>query len=46
MKQSELKEPKGIYKLQLNNDLNDQSPEARVKINLLLSIITKAIRRS
>ena len=42
-KQSELKEPKGTYKLQLNNDLNDQSPEARVKINLLLSIIKKEL---
>ena len=42
-KQSQLKEPKGIYKLQLNNDLNDQSPAARVKINLLLNILQKQL---
>ena len=42
-KQSQLKEPKGIYKLQLNNDLNDQSPAARVKMNLLLDILQKQL---
>ena len=42
-KQSQLKEPKGIYKLQLNNDLNDQSPAARVKMNLLLNILQKQL---
>ena len=42
-KQSQLKEPKGIYKLQLNNNLNDQSPAARVKMNLLLNILQKQL---
>tara|TARA_R110001583_G_scaffold2382_8_gene17330 strand:- start:1999 stop:4875 length:2877 start_codon:yes stop_codon:yes gene_type:complete len=42
-KQSQLKEPKGIYKLQLNNSLNDQSPVARVKMNLLLDILQKQL---
>ena len=42
-KQSQLKEPKGIYKLQLNNDLNDQTPAARVKMNLLLNILQKQL---
>lgn len=40
-KQSQLAEPKGSYKLQLNNNINDRSPEARVKINLLLNILQK-----
>jgi len=42
-KQSQLKEPKGSYKLQLNNNLNDQSPAARVKMNLLLDILHKQL---
>lgn len=42
-KQSQLKEPKGTYKLQLNNDLNDQNPAARVKVNLLLDILQKQL---
>lgn len=42
-KQSQLGEPKGIYKLQLNNNLNDQSPKARVKITMLLSILEKQL---
>ncbi|MDA7745800.1 insulinase family protein [Psychromonas sp.] len=40
-KQSELEEPKGSYKLQLNNNLSDQSPKARVEINLLLNLLQK-----
>jgi len=42
-KQSQLKEPKGIYKLQLNNNLNDQSSVARVKMDLLLDILQKQL---
>lgn len=42
-KQSQLKEPKAIYKLHLNNALNDKSPAARVKINLLLNIVEKQL---
>lgn len=42
-KQSQLGEPKGIYKLQLNNSLNDESPKARVKITMLLSILEKQL---
>jgi len=43
MKQSELNEPKGIYKLQLNNNLNDRSPKDRIKMSLLLDIIQKQL---
>ncbi|TEW52233.1 insulinase family protein [Psychromonas algicola] len=43
MKQSQLNEPKGIYKLQLNNSLNDRSPKDRVKMSLLLDIIQKQL---
>jgi len=42
-KQSQLKEPKAMYKLHLNNALNDQSPAARIKINLLLNIMNKQL---
>lgn len=42
-KQSQLKEPKSTYKLQLNNNLNDQTPAARVKMNLLLDILQKQL---
>jgi len=42
-KQSELGEPKGIYKLQLNNNLNDQSAQSRIKMSLLLAIIQKQL---
>jgi len=42
-KQSQLKEPKSIYKLQLNNNLNAQGPAARVKMNLLLDILQKQL---
>ena len=43
MKQSQLNEPKGIYKLQLNNNLNDRSPKDRIKMSLLLDIIQKQL---
>jgi len=42
-KQSQLEEPKAMYRLQLNNSLNDQSPAARVKMSLLLDIIQKQL---
>ena len=42
-KQSQLKEPKGILNLQLNNNLNDQSPQARVQMSLLLNILQKQL---
>ena len=42
-KQSQLKEPKGILNLQLNNNLNDQSPQARVEMSLLLNILHKQL---
>ena len=42
-KQSQLKEPKGILNLQLNNNLNDQSPQARVQMSLLLNILHKQL---
>jgi protease-3 len=42
-KQSQLNEPKGIYKLQLNNNISDLSPQARIKMNLLLIIIDKQL---
>ena len=42
-KQSQLKEPKGILNLQLNNNLNDQSPQARVEMSLLLNILQKQL---
>ena len=43
IKQSQLNQPKGTYKLQLNNDLNDRSPAARIKINLLLDVVQKQL---
>ncbi|WP_409440219.1 insulinase family protein [Psychromonas sp. GE-S-Ul-11] len=43
IKQSQLNQPKGAYKLQLNNDLNDRSPAARIKINLLLDVLQKQL---
>ncbi|WP_413691986.1 insulinase family protein [Pseudoalteromonas sp. KJ10-2] len=43
VKQSDLQQPKGSYRLQLNNDLNDQSAAARIKINLLLDIAQKQL---
>lgn len=43
MKQSKLNEPKGIYKLQLNNNINDRSPKDRITISLLLDIIQKQL---
>ena len=42
-KQSQLAVPKGNYKLQLNNKLNDQSAAARVKVSILLSILQKQL---
>ena len=42
-KQSQLEVPKGNYKLQLNNKLNDQSAAARVKMTILLSILQKQL---
>jgi protease-3 len=42
-KQSQIKEPKGLFKLQLNNDLSDQSAAARVQVNLLLDILQKQL---
>ena len=42
-KQSTLKDPKGSYTLQLNNDLTDQSPNARVSMSLLLNILQKQL---
>ena len=42
-KQSELTDPKGIYKLQLNNNISDQSPKARIEMSLLLSIVRKQL---
>jgi protease-3 len=42
-KQSQLKEPKGMFKLQLNNNLTDQSAARRVQINLLLDILQKQL---
>ena len=42
-KPSQLKEPKGILNLQLNNNLNDQSPQARAEMSLLLNILQKQL---
>ena len=42
-KQSQLEEPKGSFKLQLNNDLNDQSPAARIKNSMLQTILQKQL---
>ncbi|WP_243834646.1 insulinase family protein [Psychromonas algarum] len=42
-KQSQLGEPKGSYKLQLNNNLTDQSPKARMQMNLLLNILQQQL---
>jgi len=43
MKQSKLNEPKGYYRLQLNNDVSDRSPKNRVAMSLLLDLVQKEL---